>query len=108
LMVTVREDTVDHRMSQNLDRDNMVATAIGTFQSLTVHCARCHDHKFVPISQRDYYALQAVFAGVDRADRPFEADAATHLRRRELLARKNAIAARDPAILASLESPDTA
>ena len=37
--------------------------------SLTVHCARCHDHKFDPIPQEDYYRLQAVFAGVDRGDR---------------------------------------
>ena len=43
------------------------------FVSLTVHCARCHDHKFDPIRQEDYYALQAVFAGVDRADRPYDA-----------------------------------
>ncbi|MFM1802919.1 MAG: hypothetical protein RJA81_2271, partial [Planctomycetota bacterium] len=48
----------------------MVGTAIGTFMSLTVQCARCHDHKFDPITQTDYYQLQAVFAGVDRADRP--------------------------------------
>ena len=27
---------------------------------LTVHCARCHDHKFEPVTQRDYYAMQAV------------------------------------------------
>ena len=53
------------------DRDDMVMSAMSTFQSLTVHCARCHDHKFDPISQRDYYALQAVFAGVDRANRPY-------------------------------------
>jgi hypothetical protein len=53
------------------DRDDMVMTAMSTFQSLTVHCARCHDHKFDPISQRDYYGLQAVFAGVDRANRPY-------------------------------------
>ncbi len=33
----------------------------GTFLGLTVHCARCHAHKFDPISQRDYYSLQAVF-----------------------------------------------
>ncbi len=34
-----------------------------TFLGLTVHCARCHSHKFDPISQRDYYSLQAVFGG---------------------------------------------
>ena len=34
------------------------------FLGLTVNCARCHDHKFDPITQRDYYGLQAVFAGV--------------------------------------------
>ncbi len=33
----------------------------GTFLGLTVHCARCHTHKFDPITQRDYYSLQAVF-----------------------------------------------
>ena len=40
----------------------MVADTIGTFISLTVHCARCHNHKFDPITQEDYYSLQAVFA----------------------------------------------
>jgi uncharacterized protein DUF1553/uncharacterized protein DUF1549 len=53
------------------DRDDMVMNAMSTFQSLTVHCARCHDHKFDPIAQRDYYGLQAVFAGIDRANRPY-------------------------------------
>jgi hypothetical protein len=102
LMVTVREDTVDHQMSQVLDRDNMVTTVMSTFQSVTVHCARCHDHKFDPISQRDYYGLQAVFAGVDRADRPYDADPAVHARRRELLERKRAITMKDPAFIATL------
>lgn len=32
-----------------------------TFMGLTVHCARCHDHKLDPISHRDYYSLQTVF-----------------------------------------------
>ena len=66
------------------DRDDMVMTAMSTFQSLTVHCARCHDHKFDPISARDYYGLQAVFAGVDRADRSYDSDAAVAKERREL------------------------
>ncbi len=105
LMVTVREDTVDHRSAQNLDRDSMVSTAVGTFQSLTVHCARCHDHKFDPISQREYYALQAVFAGVDRANRPFDEDPGTQAARRRLLAEKRALDYREPALLAALETP---
>ena len=103
LMVTVREDTVDHRSSQNLDRDNMVSTALGTFQSLTIHCARCHDHKFDPISQREYYSLQAVFAGVDRANRPFDTDAHTQAARRGLLAEQRALQQQDATLLATLE-----
>ncbi len=104
LMVTVREDTVDHRMAQNLDRDNMVSTVIGTFQSMTVHCARCHNHKFDPITQREYYSLQAVFAGVDRADRLFDEDKATHQTRRKLLAEQSRLRERDPRLLETLES----
>ena len=40
-----------------------------TFLGLTVNCARCHDHKFDPILQKDYYRLQAVFQGVWHGDR---------------------------------------
>ncbi len=67
----LREGTVDKERTRVLDRDDMVINAISTFDSLTVHCARCHDHKFDPIPQKDYYRLQAVFAGVERADRLF-------------------------------------
>ncbi len=70
----IREDSIDRKIGQYLDRDDMVTTTMSTFVSATVHCARCHNHKFDPISQKDYYGLQAVFAGVDRADRPFDAD----------------------------------
>ena len=38
--------------------------------AMTLGCARCHDHKFDPVVQRDYYALYATFAGVEHGSRP--------------------------------------
>jgi hypothetical protein len=69
--VELPESKMDGLIARYNDRDDMVMTTMGTFQSLTVHCARCHDHKFDPITQEDYYRLQAVFAGVDRANRAY-------------------------------------
>ncbi|MBC8117015.1 MAG: PSD1 domain-containing protein [Candidatus Saccharimonas sp.] len=48
---------------------DMVSTTGSAFLGLTVGCARCHNHKFDPISQTDYYALKAVFAGVQHGER---------------------------------------
>jgi hypothetical protein len=55
---------------ENLDRDDMVTQTMSAFVSTTANCARCHQHKFDPISQDDYYSLQAVFAGLARATLP--------------------------------------
>ncbi len=84
----LKEGTTDKNLTRLLDRDDMVATTMSTFVSLTAHCARCHDHKFDPIPQADYYNLQAVFAGIDRADRPYDQDPAVSRQRRALLAEK--------------------
>ena len=46
-----------------------VNTTSTTFLGLTVGCARCHNHKFDPILQSDYYSLQAVFGGVRHGER---------------------------------------
>ena len=43
--------------------DNQVDVLTKAFQGLTVSCARCHDHKFDAISQKDYYALYGTLAG---------------------------------------------
>jgi hypothetical protein len=45
-----------------------------TFLGLTVACARCHDHKFDPISAEDYYALAGVFASCRQVERPVIAE----------------------------------
>ena len=82
--VELREGTVDKKITRSIDRDDMVSSTMASFTSLTVNCARCHDHKFDPIRQDDYYSLQAVFAGVERAERPYDSDPKVHQRRLEL------------------------
>jgi hypothetical protein len=67
----VPESKTDGKIARHLDRDDMVANAIGTFCSVTIHCAQCHQHKFDPISQEDYYRLHAVFSALDRTDRKY-------------------------------------
>ena len=49
--------------------DEMIRATGEAFLGLTVGCARCHDHKFDPILQRDYYALYATLAGVHHGAR---------------------------------------
>jgi mono/diheme cytochrome c family protein len=49
---------------------DMVSTTGSVFLGLTVGCARCHNHKFDPISQLDYYGMTACFAGVQHGERP--------------------------------------
>lgn len=50
--------------------DDRVDTLTAGFLGLTVACARCHDHKFDPISQQDYYALAGVFASSSYREAP--------------------------------------
>jgi len=55
------------------EMEDYVSTIGETFLGLTVHCARCHDHKFDPILARDYYRMSAVLAGVRPGDREIPA-----------------------------------
>jgi hypothetical protein len=49
---------------------DMADTTGAAFLGLSFGCARCHDHKFDPISQKDYYRLQAIFAGSEPREIP--------------------------------------
>src|SRR5438477_2222948 len=100
----IREDTIDRQIGRYLDRDDMLTTVMQTFTSTTVQCARCHDHKFDPIPQRDYYALQAVFAGVDRANRVYDSDPAVHGRRQALLRLRNRVERGDRDLLLAADT----
>ena len=75
---------VNFREKDNPERrhdylDDMLATVGRGVLGMTVHCARCHDHKFDPILQKDYYSMQASIYGYVEIDYPLldqdEADA---------------------------------
>ena len=75
---------VNFREKDNPERrhdylDDMLATLGRGVLGMTVHCARCHDHKFDPILQKDYYSMQAAIFGYVEIDQPLldrpEADA---------------------------------
>jgi hypothetical protein len=57
------------RQSRQDELDEVIRTVSQGLLGLTIGCARCHNHKFDPILQRDYYAMQAVFAGLSYGDR---------------------------------------
>jgi len=55
-------------MQRQDELSDMINATTTAFLGMTIGCARCHNHKFDPITQRDFYAVQAVFAGVQHAD----------------------------------------
>jgi len=65
-------------MSNQLEYDwlqDCVDTTGNAFLGLSIGCARCHDHKYDPITQKDYYSFQAIFAA---SDRPFPSKVRLH------------------------------
>ncbi len=61
------DDEPADRAADRYDQlDDIVSTTGQAFLGLTIGCARCHDHKFEPLSTRDYYSLVAVFNPLQR------------------------------------------
>ncbi|MBB5033494.1 PSD1 and planctomycete cytochrome C domain-containing protein [Prosthecobacter vanneervenii] len=75
----IGKDDASKRLARQDSIDEIVVNIGQTFLGLSIGCARCHDHKFDPITSKDYYAMQAFVAGVEYADRDLhtpEAEAA--------------------------------
>lgn len=66
---------LDKRIQRNDILVDIVNTTSSAFLGLTLECAQCHTHKFDPISLRDYYRLQAFFAGGQPSNVSFATDA---------------------------------
>ena len=60
------------RQSRADEIEELVGTIGQTFLGLTVNCARCHNHKFDPIAQQEYYQMAAVIAGFSHGTRDIE------------------------------------
>ena len=55
------ENNLKNEQTRLDELDDLVTTTSNAFLAVTVGCARCHNHKFDPIPQKDYYRIQAVF-----------------------------------------------
>ncbi|MDR3632852.1 MAG: DUF1549 domain-containing protein, partial [Isosphaeraceae bacterium] len=60
------DEPADPKQDRFDQLDDLVATTSEVFLGLTLACARCHDHKFEPLTQRDYYGMVAIFNGLKR------------------------------------------
>ena len=87
-----------------LDRDDLVTQTMAAFTSSTANCARCHAHKFDPITQEDYYALQSVFAGIIEGDIPFDEDAKVAQQRKRWQSLLTAANTQDKVVLLTAEN----
>ncbi len=79
----VKSPDINLTLAQRQDElADMVGTTATSFLGLTLGCARCHNHKFDPLLQKDYYAIQAVFAGVKHGERTLPIPSDTQARKR--------------------------
>ena len=71
LRLGVSDDEPDDKLQAEYDElDDMASSTGAAFLGLTIGCARCHDHKFDPIAQSDYYSLISFFRSVRTSGKP--------------------------------------
>ncbi|MBI3865125.1 MAG: DUF1549 domain-containing protein, partial [Planctomycetia bacterium] len=88
--------------------EDLLAATGQTFLGLTVNCARCHDHKFDPVTQAEYYKLAAALAGVRHGERDSLPPDAAARPEPPLAARRQDLAQRERELadeLAKLDEP---
>jgi hypothetical protein len=80
-------DNANNEQTRVDELDDIVSTTSSVFMGLTVGCARCHDHKYDPFPQKDYYRLQAIFLSSHKTERllgPENEQAGVKLRNQEI------------------------
>ncbi len=94
----IGKDEASKRLARQDSLDEIVTNVGQSFLGLSIGCARCHDHKFDPITAKDYYAMQAFVAGVEYADRELRTPAASQAKR-EAVALREEVASIDRRLL---------
>ena len=77
----IGKDAASMRLARQDELGEIVINTSEAFLGLSVGCARCHNHKFDAISSKDYYSMQAFFAGVSYGDRPIQSPDSEALRK---------------------------
>jgi hypothetical protein len=75
-----KNEVEKHRYDEMDDKLNTISTA---FLGLSVGCARCHDHKYDPIPQRDYYRMLATFTTTVRSEMDLAIDQPSYVKAKE-------------------------
>ncbi|QEG40978.1 DUF1553 domain-containing protein [Roseimaritima ulvae] len=88
----IGKDAPSIRLARQDSLDEIVNNVTQSFLGLSVGCARCHDHKFDPISAKDYYSMQAFVAGVEYKDRELDSPEIEALRKQAVGYRKRVAA----------------
>jgi hypothetical protein len=70
LRLTPRYQLTNAQELRQLILDEITGTVGSVFLGLTLKCAQCHDHKYDPIPQKDFYRLQAFFAPIEMTETP--------------------------------------
>ncbi len=74
------------KITREEELEDLVSVVGQTFLGVTINCARCHSHKFDPVSQEDYYRFKAVFEGVRHGERAVESESDRQSRESRLTA----------------------
>lgn len=78
----IGKDEASMLAARQEEMDEFVQGVTATLMGLTVNCARCHNHKFDPILQSDYFSMQAILAGVSHGEREVAIEMSDSLRER--------------------------
>lgn len=74
----IGKDEASQRQARSDALDEILVTVSEGLMGITLHCARCHNHKFDPFTQKDYYRFVALFAGVQYGERPIRPGGASY------------------------------